>query len=165
MNGLIDSGLVLALADRNDLARSFLESLADRMHNRKVTTVERVMKKFKARRREVVDLFKAMAEIGLGEFVPGRRTQSSRFVWTTRMTEVGRVVIGEDAEIEQIDSDDLEDDLEDEINIEEDDEFFDSYEHTFKLRAGFEPLVLALPKDLTQQEADRLAAFIKTLPL
>ncbi|KVP19388.1 hypothetical protein WJ85_07830 [Burkholderia ubonensis] len=81
------------------------------------------------------------------------------------MIDVGKAAIGETDEIEILGPDELEDFDEEDIRIEDDEDFIDCYEHPFKLRKGFEPIVLSLPTDLTSQEAERIAAFVKSLPI
>lgn len=155
---------IMAIVALSDTAKVFLESLANRDKNRKVTTVDQVVSRYKVPRRDVIEMFKAMDEAGLGAFILGRRNQPSRFSWTTRMKDVGQAAIGETEEIDEIDEDEFVS-TGDDISIEEDDDFLDCYDHPFKLRAGFEPITLSLPKDLTPQEADRIASFVKSLPI
>ncbi|WP_157646567.1 hypothetical protein [Burkholderia ubonensis] len=165
MDKEIDVKAVQELMELSEVAREFLESLAIRAHNRRVTTVDFVARKFRAHRRDIVELFKAMADAGLGEFILGRRQSPTRFVWMSRMIDVGKAAIGETDEIEILGPDELEDFDEEDIRIEDDEDFIDCYEHPFKLRKGFEPIVLSLPTDLTSQEAERIAAFVKSLPI
>lgn len=167
MDKEIDVAQVQALMELSDLARSFLESLAERSHNRRVTLVDSVVKKFRANRRDVIELFKAMADAGLGEFIVGRRQSPSRFKWLSRMTDVGRAAIGEADEIGVLDASELQDldEDEDDLGIDLDEDFLDCYDHTFMLRAGYEPITISLPKDLTAQEAERIATFVRALPM
>ncbi|WP_176114262.1 hypothetical protein [Burkholderia cepacia] len=165
MNAKNHSIEIQDLMNQSDLATSFLESLADRTKDMRITTVDQVVRRFRASRSDVVELFKQMQEIGLGDFVVGRRQSPSRFVWHARMTEVGQVATGELDSVTLVEPEELDDSDEEKLSIEEDDDFLDCYEHPFKLRKGFEPIVLSLPKDLTQAEAERIAAFVKSLPL
>jgi hypothetical protein len=64
------------------------------------------------------------------------------------MTNVAKAAAGEPAIIEQIPEESK----------------VGSLQHSFHLRADTE-VTLDLPADLSQSEADRLAAFVKTLPL
>lgn len=169
MDKEIDVAQVQALMELSDLARRFLESLANRSHNRRVTLADSVVKKFRANRRDVIELFKAMQDAGLGEFIVGRRQMPSRFKWLSRMTDVGRAAIGEADEIGVLEAADLEDlgedEDEDSLGIDLDEDFLDCYDHTFMLRAGYEPITISLPKDLTAQEAERIATFVRALPM
>lgn len=104
---------IQAIVALSDTAKEFLESLAERQKNRKETTVDQVMSKHRARRRDVIDMFRAMEEAGLGRFVVGRREQRSRFVWSTGMIDVGQAALGHRADIFEIDEEEFEDDEDD----------------------------------------------------
>jgi len=69
------------------------------------------------------------------------------------MVSAGRAAAGEPQEIEQI----PEEQVEQHLGV-------DMLSHTFYLRADT-PVTFELPVDLTKQEAERIAAFIKTLPI
>ncbi|CAB3800725.1 hypothetical protein LMG28688_05217 [Paraburkholderia caffeinitolerans] len=152
---------IRALADESEINRQFFDRLANRSKNSRVTTVDHVVRFTRGSRREVVDLFRAMTELGLGEFVLGRKGAPSRFEWQARLTEVGQAAIGEADEVELVEADELEDDADaDELDMAE----VEMLPHFYVLRPGLSPVHFSLPSDLTQQEAERLATFIRTLP-
>lgn len=159
------SGIELGIKKLRELAqdpdyRTFLENFAARDRDRRVTTVDWMTNKFGVSRAIVVAFFKELAAIELGRFVSGRRGQQSRFEWLTRMTEVGMAAIGESEEIESI-TEEVVDEF-DEASDEGDESVIT---HSFVLRRGHEEIKVSLPADLTEKEAERLAAFIKTLPM
>lgn len=146
-----------ALAKSTDAVQAFFEHLANRQKNYRVTTVHHGMRISGGSRNEIVQLFKQMAELGLGAFITGRRGGESRFEWSVGMLETAHAVSGETEEIEPIDEAELESSPED-----EDAELI---EHSYVLRKDTAPIRFALPHDLSAQEAQRLSKFILTLPL
>lgn len=89
----------------NPVAKAFFDHAARRERDQSETKVDRILVRLRAdgqnfRRREIIDLFRKMQDHGLGQFVEGRRGWPSRFVWTTRLTSVGRAAIGEPQIIE-----------------------------------------------------------------
>jgi DNA-binding MarR family transcriptional regulator len=157
MTETISADGVRNLMDRNDVSKAFLERLANRTRSSRFTTVEHVIRFTRGTRKDVVELFKSLEELGLGAFIPGRRGGQSRFEWHVRLTDVGQAAIGEVEEIEQA----TEHELEEEDEEDEEEEGMVSHEYTLRPGAKVE---FSLPSNLTQKEADRLAMFIKTLP-
>lgn len=142
------------LYQSDETARAFLDHCAQRQRNQTETTIDRSLNNLKQlggtfTRADLIRVLKALAEIGCGEFVTGRRGWPLRFVWGTDMIGVGRVAAGEDQQIEQ---------------YSEDEEPTRSLlTHAFYLRP--DTLVeLELPIDLSPDEADRLAKFVNALP-
>jgi hypothetical protein len=138
----------------NDTARIFFDYLAHRKQNRSETKVHRIIKVldrigFVVNRGDMIDVMKELEDSGCGRFVVGRLGWPSRFVWTVGMVAVGKAAAGEPVTIES---------LSEGPDVEE------TLKHSFHLRADT-TVSFELPVDLTQIEADRLAAFIKTLPL
>lgn len=91
------------------VARAFFEHAARRERDQSETKVDRILVRLKAdghefRRREILDLFRDMQNQGLGQFVEGRRGWPSRFVWSTRLTSVGRAAMGESPTIQHTSS-------------------------------------------------------------
>jgi len=98
-------------------------------------------------------LFKSLQDLECGKFIPGRHNHRSRFAWEVELTSVARAAAGEPREPQLAESDSgVEDDSDDWLLT-----------HTFHLREDFEAHV-DLPYDLTREEADRFAMFIKALP-
>jgi hypothetical protein len=93
------------------VAKAFFEHAARRERDQSETKVDRILLLLKAdghkfRRHEIIDLFRKMEEQGLGQFVQGRRGWASRFVWSARLTSVGRAAIGEPQIIQYISAED-----------------------------------------------------------
>jgi len=91
-------------------AKAFFEHAARRERDQSETKVDRTLILLRAdgldfRRREIIDLFRKMQDLKLGQFVEGRRGWPSRFVWSTRMTSVGKAAIGGPEAIEEISTD------------------------------------------------------------
>ncbi len=136
----------------SNVAQAFFDLIAQRKNDQQEMTVERAIDSLGNYfdRREVVDLFKRLQGLGCGTFVLGRHTRRSRFVWGVSMISVGRAAKGEISEVEEITEVD-EEEIGPEVIV-----------HTYHIRPDF-PIEMALPVDLTQREADRLAMFFKSL--
>ena len=87
------------LYSQNPVAKAFLDHAARRERDQSETKVDRILVLLRAeghefRRREIIDLFRKLQDQGCGQFVEGRRGWSSRFVWSTGITSVGRAASG-----------------------------------------------------------------------
>jgi len=143
------------LYKRNATARDFLDHAAQRERDRTDTTVDRTITILadtgrKISRGDAIELFRRLEELGCGQFVIGRRGAPSRFVWAVGIVSVGKAAAGESQVVEVI--------PETPIQTRE------TLNHTYHLRPDRQ-IVLELPIDLTSREAERLAAFIRTLPM
>ena len=104
----------------------------------------------------MIKVFEQLAELEYGRFVEGRHGHPSRFIWSSSSVDVGRAAIGTDVvEIALVAAQDDEEDDEEEVPL---------VSHPFNLRPGV-TVSIALPGDLTEKEADRLAGFLQSLPL
>jgi hypothetical protein len=155
--GNVDLKALRALYQGDKIARAFLDYAARRQRNAVETPVDRVRMNLRhegcsASRKDTIDLFRKLVDLGCGEFVVGRRGKESRLQWSVGLVSVGRAASGESEEIEGITEDDS-----------NDDQTIDTLSHRFHLRpdmtADFD-----LPADLTESEANRLADYIRTLP-
>ena len=154
------------LVDSSDVAKEFFESLAARVKNYRITTVEQAMRSTGSGRREVVELFKQMTELGLGDFIVGRRSGVSRFEWSVRMVDTAKAALGE-LELEDIEplaNEELEELESDEEAAEEESVETGMVKHSFVLRPRSNLITIALPEDLTEHEAQRLSKFMLSLP-
>jgi hypothetical protein len=93
------------------VAKAFFDHAARRERDQSETKVDRILILLRAdghdfRRREIIELFRRLQDQGLGQFVEGRRGWPSRFVWSTRITSVGRAACGASEPIEHISTDD-----------------------------------------------------------
>jgi len=162
MVNLID---IRNLTSSSTVAQAFFEQLAGRVKNYRVTTVDHAIRLTGgSSRKQVVDLFKKMEELGLGHFIVGRRNGTSRFEWSVGMVETGQAALGESEDIEAIDESELEiAEMSEEEEEEEEESLF--VEHSFVLRRNEPPVVFKLPIDLSVREAERISKFIQTLPI
>jgi hypothetical protein len=146
------------LYESNKVAQIFFDHMTKRQRNQGETKVHRILQLLgnngnEVSRNQIVDLFKNLEQIGCGRFVPGRWGWSSRFVWEVGSKSASLAAAGESEEIEMIQED-----------SNGNPEYSDILKHTFNLRSDFK-VEFDLPVDLTSDEADRLAGFVKTLPM
>jgi hypothetical protein len=146
------------LASSDQCARAFFELAARRERNQTITNVDRALTNLENAghefsRQQLLSVFKALNDLGCGEFKVGRRGWPSRFEWSTGIISVGRAAIGEQETVEQIEVT-ADDGLDTET---------DWLTHTFHLRPSVE-VELELPMDLSPNEARRLTQFIDSLP-
>ena len=140
-----------------------LDYFASRGNNQRLTKVDSLLARIKhprVPRAAAVRLFKRLSELELGTYTEGRHGHPSRFEWSTRCIDVGKASQGMPLHIGPISNDDP-------INDEdEDDESSETalVDHPFTLRSGL-VVTIKLPEDLNEKEAERLANFIRTLPL
>ena len=155
MTGNLNIDQLRELYSSNPTARAFLDTAAQRERNQSETKVERVLKVLNSdgydiSRGQVIDVFKSLQDIGCGQFVPGRHGWPSRFVWSAEMISVGRAAAGESRDVAELATDESE-------------SKYDWLTHSFYLRSDAE-VSLELPNDLTPDEAERLAMFVRALP-
>ena len=96
---------------QNPVAKAFLDHAVRRERDQSETKVDRILVLLRAeghefRRREIIELFRKLQDQGCGQFVEGRRGWSSRFVWSTGITSVGRAASGELHVIDHISTED-----------------------------------------------------------
>lgn len=158
-------GQIKKLLKSSDVANTFFERLATRIKNYSVTTVDQAIRIADAERRDVIEMFRQMEELGLGVFIVGRRTGVSRFEWHVRMVDTAKDVFAkqDDAPVKVLGDEELVK-LEAPPEEEEEEDDPDSTQHSFVLRRDL-TITFKLPSDLTSQEADRLSKFVLTLPL
>ena len=149
--GNIDVKGLASLYQNNTAARAFFEYAACRQRNTRTTPIERIQKVLgqEVSRSELIGLFKELGKMGCGHFVAGRKGHPTRFEWQVGLVSVGRAACGESEEIEE--------------TIDDDYETIDLLTHTFHLRPDV-PVEFDLPRNLTENEASRLADYIRTLP-
>lgn len=148
---------------RNAVLAAMFDHAAARQRNATEWTVENAEKAIAGAgtflRSEVIDAFRAMEELGLGEFIVGRRGMASRFSWRVPMIDAGKVAKGLSNELPLLDDTGEEGELL-LINPRGD---ADTINHTYNLRPDF-VVGLRLPRNFSDHEALRLADFVKTLP-
>jgi hypothetical protein len=158
-----DIGSLRRAYDRNPAVKRIMDYVANRKNNSEQLIADRLEAIF-ARddvplaRGEIVQAFKEFQNLGLGEFLVGRRGQPTRFRWRVQMIEAGRSARGE------IDSVPLIDAAGEELEVVQNAPSTKSViRHSFNLRPNFS-VDVSLPPDFSEREASRLAEFIKTLP-
>lgn len=154
----VNVGGLRDLYKTNAVGSTFLDRAAQRDWDCGETTVERAQTILRdhgteASRGDIVDLYQRLEQLGCGKFIVGRKHKHSRFAWNVSISSVGKAAAGEQEIIKPIP--DMAVDVEPDA---------DMLQHTYHLRRG-SSVTFDLPADLTAQEAERLASFIKTLPL
>lgn len=142
----------------DETARIFLDHMSTRQRNQSETKVDRILKVLSREghtvtRGDIIGLFRNLQDVECGQFVPGRHGWPSRFVWDVGLISVARIAAGENAEVEAIAAEEEQDDSEPEYLT-----------HAFNLRPAVE-VAIELPVDLTEREAERLAGFVRSLPM
>jgi hypothetical protein len=103
----------------------------------------------------IVDAFKKIAELELGDYIVGRRGQPTRLRWMMPMLEANQLAHGEiSSSTTEITSNEKKPQMTEQPNI---------ISHSFNLRPNF-IVELKLPQDFNEKEAVRLSEFIRTLP-
>jgi hypothetical protein len=158
--GEVDIEKLKSLYSSNDAARAFLDYAAQRERSAAETSVDRIQANLAAEghafpRQEVMELLKALAKAGCGDFKVGRRGLKSRLVWKAGLASVGRAASGQTQSIEVIAKGQQERDSLGETVT--------RLTHSYHLRPNV-VVEFNLPTDLTESEANRLADYLKTLP-
>jgi hypothetical protein len=135
-------------------AKAMLDDFASRTNNQRITKVDQILNRLRAdnvQRWESIALFRKLEELGHGKFIEGRKGHPSRFVWSSSPIDVGKAAQGNEAPITPVSSDAANDDNSGEMR-----------DYVFPLRSDTDA-TFELPIDLTQKEAERLSAFLRTL--
>jgi hypothetical protein len=150
------------LNQESETAKGFFELLARRKNSATVTKVDRALGLLladgvSASRGEVIRIMQRLRDIGMGRFIIGRKGQPSRIEWSVNVISMSRAATGQTDEIDMT--------LPESANADEEDEGQeDVLEHRFHLRSDF-TVTVELPVGITTSEAERLANFIRTLPI
>ena len=171
-------------AATDSFARRAFELLAQRQRKRTELAVEVLMRDMGCPRADAVKFLKRLGKLECGRFYAGRGSKQSRFRWRYAMYSVAQVALGQPASLEALPWDD------DDVGQEDDSQELGDgavppqtgpvaaamdtpasafaplprrlINHTYPLRPDL-LVPIGLPADLTAQEADRLAAFIRAL--
>jgi hypothetical protein len=148
---------------KSPVLKAILDYSADRKKNSSEISADRIEALLGREnpfvdRRNVIQAFKELADLGLGEFIVGRRKFPTRFKWRVQMVEAGRSARGEGNAVPLLEAS--------EAVAEE--QIVDrprglTVRHRFNLRPDY-AVDIELPQDFTEREASRLAEFIRTLP-
>jgi len=152
----MDANTISSLARRSPAARVIFEYLAGRQRNSTQTTVDALVSALEREgheipRGEVVFAFRELENAHCGKFLVGRKGHPTRFEWAVPLSQVG-VLATSDGTVEP----ELEKTTPPSASPK-------TLEHRYILRRDY-AVTLALPADLTDSEATRLADFIRTIP-
>ena len=135
-------------------AKAMLDDFAGRTNAQRITRVDQVLNRLRnanVQRWEAIAVFRKLEELGHGTFIEGRKGHPSRFVWSSSAIDVGKAAQGETTPITLVSLDAAADEGPSELRS-----------YVFPLRSGTDAR-LDIPTDLTTKEAERLAAFLRTL--
>ena len=159
MNKLTETQLAEKLQNlftESEIARDLFEAFSRRIKDSKQTTVERAANIVSCEYVEMRDIMMRLGDMGVGEYIMGRKGHPSRIAWNYSIRSLGEVAAGTSDNPAGIGHDaDVEDGTSDETGK--------LISHAFQLREDCQ-IELNLPADLTTREAERLALFIKTVP-
>lgn len=149
------------LYNTNATAKELFDWLASREKGANFTNASRASQMTGENYYDVIALFRELDELGLGRFIPGRKGGKSRFEWIYDVRSLGNAAKGVTVALREVppDATDDEDDGDEDSSTLSNDVLI----HEFQLRTGSK-IQLALPSDLTAREADRIGAWIRTLP-
>jgi hypothetical protein len=137
-------------------AKLILDEFAGRTNNQRLTKVDQILNRLSGanvRRSEVIALFRKLQELDHGIFIEGRKGHPSRFEWSSNSIDVGKAAQGGEVPISQVS-----------IDTAPESGFEEMRKYDFPLRSGVDAK-FELPTNLTQREAERLSAFLKSLAL
>jgi hypothetical protein len=151
----------------NRVAKAAFDYFATCQRNKSVTKVNRLWAVLCARGQnisyaEVRDFFQELARLKCGVYIIGRRGQPSRFEWSDRLITLAQVAAGQRSEIEAFTEEEA---------VAENGEAMESangelapgdMKLSYPLRRD-RHVEIVVPKDITSNEAQRLADFIRTL--
>jgi len=155
-----DASKLQTLYVKSAIAKAVLDHFAERQNNASETTLDTMVavltrQGIEVSRSAMVEVFRDLDTAGAGEFIVGRKGHPSRFLWQEDSSLVGKRARTPSSTKDraatppqQADRPALQQNF---------------VEHPFMLRPGV-TVSFALPADLSQGEASRLADFLKTLP-
>lgn len=167
MNSKIDVDTISALqriCRKKEWTVSFFEWAAGRGKDANVTSIERIEALTGIGYYDIITLARELEELGLVKFISGRKGFKSRIEWYFSVRNIGAAALGAANEVGNV-APDAEDDevVEASITTSNDDVDNSDIQHSYSLRPN-KVIKIALPEDFTKKEAERLAAFINTLP-
>ncbi len=148
------------------------DELGNRTNNQKVTKLKPFLALLNRDRAEAIKQWKLIAAFreletcGCGEYVEGRHGHPSRFVWNAEYGSLSicKAVFGEALQTSPEMTEEHDGSTQDIAAGDASTDDQTRLDHYFNLRADYQ-LEITLPVDLSVAEAERLAAFIKSLPL
>ncbi len=154
---MTDSSQFSGLATRNPVARAVFAAVTEQPRFKREALLEVLVQQTSCERRDVVRVLRELEALKAGRLIVGRRKQKTRFAWTEQfdvaaMLKKALVLspkaernLGADMSAATASAPSL-------------------LRHRYLVRPSLE-VELSLPPDLSVREAERLADFIKTLPL
>lgn len=141
----------------NEAVKAFCDHMAQRDRNQGETKLKRILslladEKSPVRKPEMIAAFRELERVGCGQYVVGRHRWPSRFVWSVKSLTTCQLAQGSATESDETAIGDYDESESEEL------------EHTYNLRADFQVRV-SLPMDLSESEAERLAGFVRSLPM
>ena len=146
------------LYSENETARMLLDHMAGRERNQRVTKLKVILRRLRSdgstvTKSNLIAAFRELENLDCGRYIEGRHGHDSRFDWQQTKS----LVASRAAQSFESDPEAITDETEETYD-------YDVLDHAFYLREDY--LVnLTLPVDLTENEAKRLAAFVKSLPI
>jgi hypothetical protein len=145
----------------------FLDSISQRKHNQSETTVDALLNDCKESlggsghntqeaRKLAIDFFRELERAAFGEIRVGRRGKPTRFIWKVPLLDLKEAICASSNGSHMANRP-----LNDPARVPE---TRNTITHSYVLRADL-IVTVALPLDLSENEAERLSAFIKTLPI
>ncbi len=154
-NGKLIQG-IRNLSEQDEAADRLFTAFSERKNDASETTVRRAAQIANADYGSMVKIFRKLDELDAGRFIPGRHGYESRIEWGYSIRSLGQISTGRSSTPQAVPSDALLDDTPAEEG--------NSVKHEFVLRSDLR-IRFELPSNLSEKEADRLAGFIKTLPI
>ena len=162
MNHVIENNLAKTLKNMNNSdvsAKAIFEQFFKRQKDAQVSNVDRVAEVVGIDRSEVIRIFKLLDNNGCGHFIAGRRGGKSRMEWDKSIRSIANASKGNTQLVTKIDDAAIENDIE----VSASQNTLKLIKHQINLRSDM-AVEFLLPPDLTAREAERLAAFVKTIP-
>jgi hypothetical protein len=134
--------------------RKILDHLASRSNNANETKVDRLSDVTGLSRSRIVEFMRQLEQLGLGEFIVGRKGGRSRFRWQVGLVSVGQVASKE--------SDEISTEAPEEVSEDEMELASDAVTYEVPLRADMKARI-TVPSNITKVETIRLSNFIRGL--
>jgi hypothetical protein len=160
----INSDVVKALRvlnEKSEVAQAFFDWAVNRQKDTVETRIDRLAYKANIDRRDAIDLSHQLEDIGCGKFIVGRRGGKSRIQWNFSLRSVAEAAKGQAMELQKVQSKHTG------VEEEEDEETSAVAEHMIRHGYQLRPdivVTIDLPEDFSKKEAERLAAFVQSLP-
>jgi hypothetical protein len=160
----IVKGLQKANRDAWPTTLSFFDWASGVRSTPRETTFEELQAALKITKSKAREFAADIEAAGIGTRIFGRRSFKSRVRWEYTLQSVAKAARGLSDSLEVVSQNNFPATVTESSEASGSSNDPDDAEHIFQLRSS-RRVNFRLPRDLTAREADRLAAFIKTLPL